>query len=124
MPNNRLSPSSFIFRWTLDSPKSDDLFENAEGGKYKLRGWALALQGKRLSLAVRQYGVTRCYPFNKTRADVITKVLGEEPNGHPQLMCGFEYAWPFGAPVEFGLECNAQLVWLKVLNPADAAALK
>ncbi len=37
-------------------------------------------------------------------------VLGEEPTGHPLFLCGFEYAMPFGAPIEFGVECNALLL--------------
>lgn len=117
MKGHLILDSSIILKWNLDSPKADNLFDHAEEGRFKIRGWALGVSGKTLHLAVRQNGVTRCYPFNKKRADVITKVLEAEPTGHPQLMCGFDYTLPSGAPVQFGFECNAQLVWLKVLNP-------
>jgi SAM-dependent methyltransferase len=109
-------PAGGVWRWSIDSPRSDAELALGDDGTFRLRGWALGKSGSRLHVAMRQNGLTRCYPLNQNRPDVIRKILGEEPEGHARLMCGFDYAVPLGSAVEFGFECDAKFSWLKVLG--------
>lgn len=109
-------PVGGVWRWSIDSPKSDADLVDVADGSFRLRGWALGNADSRLYVAVRQNGLTRCYPMNQNRPDVVRGVLGEEPDNHSRLMCGFDYVLPLGSAVEVGFECDAQFAWLKTFG--------
>lgn len=111
------SQIGFLYRWHLDTPRSDGTGDAFYCNALQIRGWALGVSGRRLHIAIRQNGLTRCYPLNENRNDVIRKILGEDPDEHAQLMCGFDYTFPISAPIEFGFECYAQFIWLKAFDP-------
>ena len=114
------SPSREALKWSLDSPRTGIPFESVEGGRFRIRGWVLADQGKPVHVAIRDGVLTRCYPLNELRADVVKQVLQSEPDGHPRLMCGFDLSFPVLPEITFGFESDATFWWLLKLRLADA----
>jgi len=108
-------------KWSLDFPKSALAFESVKVGRFQLKGWALEDRGEQVHVALRSAGLTRCYPLNADRPDVIKHVLAAEPVGHPRLMCGFNLNFPVAPEIEFGFEIDARFVWLLKLRLVDAA---
>ena len=80
-----------INRWNLDAPKHGGAI--AAGTLVNVSGWALASPDRqsRMHFIQRLHNRTLSYPMNHARADVVEKVLGAEPEGSPQLQCGFTY---------------------------------
>ena len=86
-------PEGSLQAWALDFPQQDKAPRITERGLY-LQGWVLAHAGVRRGellarFTVGEQEVTRTIPFNNDRPDVIQRVLGMTPAGHPQLRCGF-----------------------------------
>lgn len=107
-------------KWSLDFPKSAVAFEPLQTTRFRLQGWTLDDNGAEVHVALRTAGLTRCYPLNRERPDVIRHVLAAEPDGHPSLMCGFDLAFPVAPEIEFGFEIDARFVWLLQLRLVEA----
>lgn len=107
-------------KWALDFPKSAVAFESLQKTRFRLQGWTLDHNGAEVHVALRTGGLTRCYPLNTERPDVIRYVLAVEPGGHPWLMCGFDLEFPVAPEIEFGFEIDARFVWLLKLRLVDA----
>jgi hypothetical protein len=83
-----------IGSWYLEKPATDEPWPNH--GIIEIRGWALAAPEKQdfLHVVVQLCNKTLSFPMNVERPDVVDGVLGQDPEGHPQLKCGFRYAFP------------------------------
>lgn len=109
-------PRTPIPRWHLDTPVAGAPCERIGLGRFRLRGWMLPNGTCRLGIAVRANGLTRAYPLNEQRGDVILKVLQLDPADHPELFCGFDLALPEVREFDIGLDLDGTLVWLKRLR--------
>lgn len=103
--------------WALDFPQQDKAPRMSERGLY-LQGWVLPHAGTQQGELVARFiaeseEVLRTIPFNNDRPDVIQRVLGTDPAGHPQLRCGF-IAYLKDAPraFELGIKLDGETVWL------------
>lgn len=105
-----------ITHWTLDTPRSMVPYETVEPGRFRLRGWAIAEGDLPVRVALRYGGVTRCYPLDTARGDVVRKILLQEPDGHPKLGCGFDLSIEAVSELEFGFEVDARFTWMYTLR--------
>lgn len=98
---------------SLDSPLDGMGFNvNHERGLL-LAGWVLVSDSlSQVFLVVRYSGVTRSYPLNIDRPDVVSQVLAVDPAGHPLLRCGFHYEMPMCGDLEVGFYIDGSVVWL------------
>jgi hypothetical protein len=97
--------------WSLDRICTDaDM-----AGQVLLKGWMLGRSNKALNVAVRFSGITKSYPLNEERSDVIEN-FKEDHTAHLVLKCGFHYAVPVGVSIEIGVEYEANLYWLHTLD--------
>lgn len=103
--------------WALDFPQNGKAPRVGERGLY-LQGWLLARAGGEpaevvLRFAAGDQEIVRPIPFNANRPDVIQRVAGAEPVGHPQLRCGF-IAHVKEVPQLFtlGMRQGGETVWL------------
>lgn len=108
---------SAIQAWALDFPQAAAAARITERGLY-LQGWLLANPAAtRGDLVVRvdsaEEDGLRKLPFNNDRPDVIQRVLGEAPAGHPRLRCGF-IAFLKDLPSRFslGVMIDGEVCWL------------
>lgn len=106
-----------VHAWALDFPQADTPVRIGERGLY-LQGWVLTQADVvRGSMVVRAgtdgQETQRLIPFNNARPDVIQRVLGLAPDGHPQLCCGF-IAWLADIPQDFtlGVSLDGKTTWL------------
>ncbi len=113
----------FLHKWNFDSPKSEIVGTGSVSDikSIELRGWALGRGDSAIHLAVRQDGMTRSYPFNAKRSDVIMKILKEDPEVSTRLTCGFCYPIRLTGVLEVGFECNGEIHWVKSFNCAAPA---
>ncbi len=78
-------------RWHLDLPEQgqnvDGALLNREGLLFQ--GWVLNESSSPIELVVLNGKDVVPLPFSRSRPDVITKVLNEPAEKHPQLYCGF-----------------------------------
>ena len=79
------------FRWHLDFPVQG---QNIDGSLLKiegllLQGWFLDGSGSSISLVVLNGCDVIPLTLSRARPDVISKILGELPEDHPKLHCGF-----------------------------------
>lgn len=106
-------------RWHLDMPVYAGRCESTGAGLLHLRGWILP-DGERwkryVGVSIRLNGITRAYPLNEQRGDVVAKLLNLEPRDYPDLRCGFNLNLREVAELEFGLDLDGVLVWLKHLR--------
>ena len=72
-------------------------------------------------VAVRYGGLTRCYPLNTERGDVVIKILGATASGHPRLRCGFDLSIEIERELEFGFEVGGRLYWLHDFRLQEAS---
>lgn len=103
--------------WALDFPQQDKAPRVNERGLY-LQGWVLPHAGTQQGELVARFTagseeVLRTIPFNNDRPDVIQRVVGAAPAGHPHLRCGF-IAYLKEAPqaFELGVKLDGETVWL------------
>lgn len=78
-------------RWHLDFPEVDmavDFTELRQNGLL-FQGWLLSDAYADLNLVILNGKNISSLPLTQQRPDVIRKVLGDEPEAHPQLLCGF-----------------------------------
>ena len=103
--------------WVLDFPQPGVAARVTDAGLY-LQGWLLTAPGVargQMVLRTQHDGTeqVRVLPFNNDRPDVIQRVLGKAPAGHPQLRSGFSAHVP-GLPARFelGVQLGERTVWL------------
>lgn len=112
----RKLPTPELHAWALDFPQAGAAARVGERGLY-LQGWALAKgEAARVELVVRtredQGEQSRDFAFNNGRPDVIHRVLGAEPAGHPRLRCGFMvHLDPVPAEFALGVRVDGQTCW-------------
>lgn len=109
----RRQPAPALQAWALDFPQSGAEPRVTERGLY-LQGWVLTQPGvTRGELVVRDNAGDSTLPFNNARPDVIQRVLGLAPEGHPQLRCGF-IAYLKSVPASFtlGIKTDGDIAWL------------
>ena len=79
------------FRWHLDFPVQgqniDGFHLNSEG--LLLQGWFLDESDSPISLVVLSGCEVIPLTLSRPRSDVISKILGDSPEDHPKLHCGF-----------------------------------
>jgi hypothetical protein len=118
-----------VHAWALDFPASDKPAKVTEHGLY-VQGWVLTEPGiSRGPVMLRTgKGATenqRAITLNSGRPDVIQRLLGLPPEGHPQLRCGF-VGYLAEVPDEFslGVTLNGDVTWLCTvqLDEKEAAA--
>lgn len=123
----RKLPTPELHAWALDFPAAGAAARIGERGLY-LQGWALG-KGEAIctELVVRfstEQGVqSRDFPFNTGRPDVIQRVLGAVPAGHPRLRCGFmAHLDPIPRAFMLGVRVETETHWLcEVTLDATAA---
>lgn len=84
------------WQWSLDLPRNDKVVRDATLG-LRIEGWVLppaqlVSAQQPVQLWLRQVDADApalVLPLNVERKDVISKVLAQEPGGHPQLRCGY-----------------------------------
>lgn len=108
-------------KWSVDS-FSPDAFVEASGQRgCAFRGWVLSNSGREVCVAAKASGVTRCYPLNSTRADVVELVLMERPEGHEKLVCGFRVDLKVDDVVDVGFECDGVIFWVYRIEPVGTS---
>ena len=108
--------SDTISLWALDNPANDKFAKVTEQGLY-LQGWILGKTDRSFdSIILRSSrdGVEnhRTIPVNGGRPDVIQRVLGLSPSGHPQLRCGYStYLNNFPEEFTLGAHIDGEISW-------------
>lgn len=104
-----------LHAWALDFPQTGAAARVNERGLY-LQGWLLAAPDvgcEAMLVRVAGEDAVRRVAFNNDRKDVIQRVLGQEPEGHPQLRCGFiAYLADVPAAFTLGVALGGDSVWL------------
>lgn len=106
-----------IHRWNLESIHEGRRLQSA-GGHMMVSGWVVGKTPSAVHVATRQDGVTRCYPLNVERSDVIQVVLGENPSLPVSPICGFQYALESDSAFDIGFEVDGWIFWLYSGEPA------
>lgn len=109
--------SRLVYKWHLESIKERCLCE-AEGEHLLVSGWVLGNTSRRVHVATRQHGVTRCYPLNVERRDVTRAVLNDASENPDKLLCGFKYMVRNDAEFDFGFEVDGWIFWIYSGVPA------
>lgn len=96
-----------VFRWCLDYPRREQGCdaESLMGPGLVFQGWVLVGEGARVRPYVKAASQKIYLELDSPRPDVVRRVLGELPDGHPQLQCGFRKAIPLATDKgAFGFE--------------------
>jgi hypothetical protein len=119
-----------VLRWTLDAPLPERVVDTSSG-QIRVQGWLLKKEASEfiVQVLVRSRGgeeatspVQRIL-FNNGRPDVIRRVLGEVPDDHSQLRCGFTLTLPVSSmPVEIGFDLGNGAEYWAVRIELTAAA--
>jgi hypothetical protein len=94
----QFSPESYSARvrhWHLETPVHDTTVSDAD--PVTVRCWALAADPQlqsHLHMVLSVSGRTVSIPASENRADVVQAICKAEPEGNPQLRCGFMYSLP------------------------------
>jgi hypothetical protein len=108
-----------IVRWNLDSlePGTTVRIETQKELPV-VRGWVLGRRGRPIYVAIKQAGVSRCYPLNEERGDVV-EALGL-PTGVESrpVRLGFRFTLNSMAAFDFGFEIGGVLAWVYHIVPA------
>lgn len=105
-----------VHRWNLESVKDGEACQRS-GQRLLVTGWVWPTAGgHRVRLATRQNGVTRSYPLNVQRPDVVQALQGEAP-GAGSSYCGFRYKLQMDGEFEIGFEIDGWLFWLYSGDP-------
>jgi alginate O-acetyltransferase complex protein AlgJ len=110
-------PEHGVHAWALDFPQAGASAKVGPRGLY-LQGWLLPdtpVAFDALIVCTTAHGeqVRSELPFNNARPDVIQRVLGQAPEAHPLLRCGF-IAWLADVPRQFtlGVRSGESTTWL------------
>jgi hypothetical protein len=108
-----------ILRWNLESllPGPTVTLETQEG-QLLLRGWVLGRKGRAIHVAVRQGGLSRCYPLIEERPDVVEALATAIPAEVGSSRVGFRFMLNSIAPFDFGFEIGGVLTWVYHIAPA------
>ena len=109
--------SRFIYRWNLESLQEGKRLQ-AQDGRMVVSGWVVGNTAARIHLATRQEGVTRCYPMNVERPDVVQALMNENPTCAMSQFCGFSYAMKSDTAFDIGFEVDGWIFWLYSGVPA------
>ena len=110
--------SRFIYRWNLESIQEGRRLE-AQDGRMVVRGWVVGNTPVAVHIATRQNGVTRCYPLNVERPDVVQAISNENPSIAVNPICGFSYAMRSDTAFDIGFEIDGWIFWLYTGEPAS-----
>ena len=107
----------FVDRWNLETIRDGNVCES-EGEHLIVGGWAWGKTSRPINIAVRQEGVTRSYPLNVERPDVV-QALAENPGERwGDVICGFKYKVKNNAAFDIGFEVDGWIFWLYSGFPA------
>lgn len=109
--------SRFVYRWNLESIQEGTCLQ-AKDGRMLVSGWVVGNSPATIHIATRQDGVTRCYPLNVERPDVVQAVAGESPAASKSPICGFSYAMKSDTRFDIGFEVDGWIFWLYSGEPA------
>lgn len=86
--------SDIVNRWNLDGPESGAPEDNLP--EAKLHGWALGQESyhPNLHVVLQTKEGTWSHPLSSSRPDVVKNIMGQEPAGQKELVCGFLHALP------------------------------
>lgn len=113
----RKLPTPELHAWALDFPAAGAAARIGDRGLY-LQGWALGKgEAACAELVVRigsgEEARDKVLAFSNPRPDVIRRVLGAVPDGHPRLRCGFiAHLDPVPEQFTLGVNLEGQTVWL------------
>lgn len=111
---------NLVHRWSLDSVQHDRIQQD-EAARVIVSGWVWPKSAAEVRVAMRQEGVTRSYPMNVARPDVVQALQGECGAASGSSQCGFRYAVKRGTDFEIGFEVDGWLFWLyRAATPAEA----
>ncbi len=91
----RESYAAIVSHWHLETPAHDTPASAAD--PLTVRCWALAADPQfqsHLHMVLSLSGRTVSIPASENRADVVQAICKADPDGHPQLHCGFKYSLP------------------------------
>lgn len=110
---NSLDPEfgRLVHRWSIDSFRDGSMLQEGEE-HLVISGWVWPTSAAEVQLATRQGGVTRSYPMNVERPDVVQSLQVECDNGSASSVCGFKYTVLGGKDFEIGFEIDGWLFWL------------
>lgn len=100
-----------IFRWCLDFPRDSDAYTSDDllSRGLLFQGWVLAAGHHPVKPYVKVGENKFALALDRSRPDVVTRVLGEDPEGHEKLECGFRVSVPMSfAEVTFGFEVKGR----------------
>ena len=83
-------------RWCLDFPAEQEQYVLADlmGHGVTFKGWVLGEPNEPCQIELQQHDKSVFIAFNIPRPDVIKALLQQEPDSHPQLVCGFSFQYP------------------------------
>lgn len=89
-------PKQHLVGWCLDSPKDNITATSQELSKVGIifRGWVLAKESVNFSLVFLYSNSIEKIELNIDRADVIRKILTNDPTGYEKIKCGFQKLIP------------------------------
>ena len=103
--------TKYIYRWNLESIQAGSRLQT-EAGRMVVSGWVMGNAPSAVHIAMRQDGVTRCYPLNVERPDVVQALMNENPTGAMSRFCGFSYAMKSDTAFDIGFEVEGWIFWL------------
>jgi len=104
--------SEATIKWCLDYPKANQ-FIRVDDRTIEIRGWILTNDNKPAELLIRSGNSTVRHDLNRTRPDVIEKVLQKPIIGNPQLLCGFSVLVAMESfPLEIGFAIGYKEYWV------------
>ncbi|MBI5429093.1 MAG: hypothetical protein HY938_01405 [Nitrosomonadales bacterium] len=109
--------TKYIYRWNLESIQEGSRLQTDEG-RMVVSGWVVGNAPTAVHIATRQDGVTRCYPLNVERPDVVQAVLNERPSGSKNPICGFRHVLKSDTAFDIGFEVDGWIFWLYSGEPA------
>lgn len=83
-------------RWCLDFPVEQEQYQLSDlmGHGVTFKGWVLGEPNEPCQIELQQHDKSVFIAFNIPRPDVIKALLKQEPDSHPQLLCGFSFQYP------------------------------
>jgi len=103
--------TKYIYSWNLESIQAGSRLQT-EAGRMVVSGWVMGNAPSAVHIAMRQDGVTRCYPLNVERPDVVQALMNENPAGAMSRFCGFSYAMKSDTAFDIGFEVEGWIFWL------------
>lgn len=118
-----------LHAWALDFPQAGAAVRISERGLY-LQGWVLGRDGLDCAEVVvrlrsEEGEQIKTMPFNNARPDVIHRVLGAVPAGHPRLYCGYvAHIDPVPTRFDLGVNVQGETHWMCEVRLGDEPTLQ